>query len=274
MTTMRRVVFVWTAAVIALVGMAGIAHAQYGARPMGSTNSAVGENYKVEFSLGVWTSDPDIQVSSESLGIIGTRIDAVTDLGFKQETFRDWRVVLRPSKKFKFRFGYTPIHYEAESVLTRDVVFNGQKYTIGVPITSDLDWKVWKIGIEYDFVYGDRGFFGFVTDVKYTNARVDIISPITAEFSKVSVPIPTIGAVARVYLVKGLAVNGELTGMKLSYSDNEGKYIDFDTNVTYNFTNNVGAQFGYRKLHIEYTIDTDAGRAVLKGIYFGGVARF
>ena len=149
---MRRVVFVWTAAVIALAGTTGVAHAQYGARPMGSTSSAVGEDYHAEVSLGFWTPERDIQVASQSLGIIGTTIDAVTDLGFKSETFLVWNVVLRPSKKFKFRFGYTPIKYEAESVLTRDIIFNGQKYTVGIPVTSDLDWKVWKMGIQYDFV--------------------------------------------------------------------------------------------------------------------------
>ena len=183
----------------------------------------LGENYNVEVALDFWTPDRDIQVSSQSLGIIGTTIDAVTDLGFQSETFRDWNIVLRPSKKFKFRFGYTPIDYEAESVLTRDIVFNGQKYTLGLPITSDLDWKVWKIGLEYDFVYGEHGFFGFITDVKYTHAQVYIASPLTAEFTKVNAPIPTIGAIARVYPAKGLALTGEITGMKIATATTMGR---------------------------------------------------
>ena len=133
---------------------------------------------------------------------------------------------------------------------------------------------MWKIGLEYDFVYGEHGFFGFITDVKYTHARVDITNPLTAEFSQVNAPIPTIGAIARVYPAKGLALTGEITGMKISYSDNDGSYLDFDVNATYNFTNNIGAQFGYRKLNIEYTVDTDYGRMNLKGFYFGGVGRF
>ena len=274
MTTMRRVVFVWMATVIALAGTAGVARAQYGARPMGSTSSAVGENYHAEVSLGFWTPERDIQVASQSLGILGTTIDAVNDLGFESENFLVWNVVLRPSKKFKFRFGYTPIKYEAQAVLSRDIVFNGQRYTVGLPVNSELDWKVWKMGIQYDFLYGDHGFLGFITDVKYTKARVDLVSPITSEFSEVSVPVPTIGVAARIYPVKNLALNGEVTGLSITYSDNHGKYVDFDMNATFNFTNNVGAQFGYRKLNIKYTIDDDYGRMNLKGIYFGGVARF
>ncbi len=47
-----------------------------------------------------------------------------------------------------------------------------------------------------------------------------------------------------------------------------------------NFTNNVGAQMGYRSFDLGYTvrttttITTDSGSFVLKGLYFGAVARF
>jgi hypothetical protein len=41
-----------------------------------------------------------------------------------------------------------------------------------------------------------------------------------------------------------------------------------------NFTNNVGAQVGYRSLDLGYAIQTDIGEMVLKGMYFGIVARY
>ena len=61
----------------------------------------------------LWSPTPDIAITSESLGIIGSTIDFVTDLGIEKSTFKQIRVVLRPSTKHKFRFEYTPINYDS-----------------------------------------------------------------------------------------------------------------------------------------------------------------
>jgi hypothetical protein len=41
-----------------------------------------------------------------------------------------------------------------------------------------------------------------------------------------------------------------------------------------NFTNNVGAQLGYRSIDVFYEETRDAGTLKFKGWYFAGVARF
>ena len=55
---------------------------------------------------------------------------------------------------------------------------------------------------------------------------------------------------------------------------NRAKYYDFDLYGTVNFTNNVGAQVGYRSFDVLYKIEQDEGNLQLKGLYFGGVVRF
>ena len=42
----------------------------------------------------------------------------------------------------------------------------------------------------------------------------------------------------------------------------------------FNFTNNVGAQVGYRSFDVLYKVEQDEGNLQLKGLYFGGVVRF
>jgi hypothetical protein len=51
-------------------------------------------------------------------------------------------------------------------------------------------------------------------------------------------------------------------------------YIDWDTYGTVNFSNNFGAQVGYRSLDVNYTIERDFGDMALRGLYFNAVARF
>jgi hypothetical protein len=68
-----------------------------------------------------------------------------------------------------------------------------------------------------------------------------------------------------------------MVGMKIPDSvsqDYKAHYFDFDLYGTVNFTDNVGAQVGYRSLDVGYTIKTDTGAFLMKGLYFGGVVRY
>jgi hypothetical protein len=270
---MMRKLLVCVACVTVLVITSGVASAQYGVPP-GTSAGVSGEDYHVELAYALWFPDRDIVVSSESLGIIGSSINAVTDLGFQQETFQDLRVVLRPSRHFKFRFAYTPIKYEGDTLLTRTIVFNGQRYTVGLPVTSELDWKIFRFGIEYDFIARSRGFFGVILEGKYTDMDVMLTAPLINEFTHVKVPIPTIGAIGRVYVAKNVAITGELTGLKLTIDEDTGRYVEFDVNGLFNINRYVGVQGGYRMLSLEYAIEDDLGNLDLNGFYFGGVVRF
>src|SRR4051812_44984020 len=69
--------------------------AQYGAKPM--SDRATGETYHVEIGGFLWNPGPDIVITSEALGIIGSKIDFVTDLGIEKSTFRQLKLVLRPA---------------------------------------------------------------------------------------------------------------------------------------------------------------------------------
>ena len=48
-----------------------------------------------------WNADPDLIISSESLGIPGDDIDLVNDLGIEDKRLREFRLVLRPATKLQ-----------------------------------------------------------------------------------------------------------------------------------------------------------------------------
>ncbi|MFN8058936.1 MAG: hypothetical protein U0Q12_07200 [Vicinamibacterales bacterium] len=239
---------------------------------------AVGEDYHFEAQLGFWTPKPEITLSSASLGIVGSQIDFVKDLGIESARFREIRLIGRPAKKHKFRFAYIPINYGVtDARLTRTLTFNGVRYPIDIPVTAALTWKAYRFGYEYDFVYRDRGFVGVVVDTKYTDITATLSSRAANEFAHAKAPIPTIGGIGRVYVAPNVSITGELTGLKvgpIGDKQYEGRYFDFDLYGTANFTNNVGAQLGYRSLDVSYTIDRDNGTLKTRGFYFSGVVRF
>jgi hypothetical protein len=251
------------------------AQAQYGSR--GLSDRATGETYHVEVGGYFWNPKPDIVISSESLGIAGDEIDFVNDLGIAQKRFKQLKVVLRPATKQKFRFEYTPISYDALQTVTRSFVFNGQRYNIGVPVTTAVQWKAYRFGYEWDFVYRDRGFAGLLLDLKYTDVQATLSAPLVGiEFAHARAPVPAIGFIGRGYVAPNISITGEFSAFKTPKINDkyQGKFYDFDLYGTVNFNDNVGAQVGYRSFDVFYQIEKDTGDLVLKGLYFGAVLRY
>ena len=266
------------------------AQAQFAATPF--SDPATGERYHVEAAGALWNPTPTLIVASEALGIVGTQINAVTDLGVQKKRIGELRFVLRPGRKHKFRINYLPMTYTAQANVRREFTFNGIRYGLNLPVATDLSWKTWQVGYEYDFLYRDRWFVGFVMQAKITDVSLIFNSPITppsqlnvpcadqpdvVAHACVKAPIPAIGGIARVYVVPNISITGELVGFKIPENIDEryqAHYFDFDLYGTVNFNDYVGAQVGYRSLDVGYLIEKDRGDFKMKGIYFGGVVRY
>jgi hypothetical protein len=256
------------------------AAAQYSAPDY--SNAAIGEQYHVELSGTLWNPNLFGEISSEQFGLIGSRIDFLDDLGFTRTRFKDLRIVLRPTRKAKFRIQYTPIEYVAETTLRRTIVFNGIQFPVSVPIESSFAWKVWRFGYEYDIVYKSRGFVGVLLEGRYTqmdatlSTNSPIFNPQLSEFASARAPLPAIGVVGRAYVLPEVAVNFELTGFKLPNIDPQyrANYFDWDLSGTVNLSNNFGVQVGWRKMTTFLAIENDTGDLRFQGLWFGAAVRY
>ena len=264
-------------AALTLVAIPQIATAQF--RPV-AAEVAVGEKYHIEAAYGWWDAQPELIVNSESLGILGTDVDLINDLGIEKRRLGKFNVVLRPATKHRLKFERLPISYERDSFpVQRSFIFNGQSYSVGLPVTTSVDFTTYSFGYEYDFLYFPRGFIGANINMKLTNIDVDLRSPIGSEFFQQGAPIPAVGFAGRGYITKNFAVDGEFTFFRIPESleeqlDGDGSYNDFDIHGTYNINNYIGAQLGWRKTTIFYEAEFDRGDLKFSGIYFGGVVRY
>lgn len=275
MNTSGRRLYRWAVAAALLLCCAAPASAQY--KPRTLNDPATGESYHIEAGAGYWFPSADIIVSSEQLGIPGSQINAKRDLGLTDQRFPILDLQLRPARSHKFRFQYIPVSFTQTATLTQDIVFNGIRYRLGLPVNSTLDWKTYEFGYEYDFVVKNWGFVGFNLQAKYTDVQVRLASLIATEFAHARGPIPAIGGIARVYVVPNISITGEVSGFKIPDSIDSrynAHYVDIDIYGTLNFTNNVGVKGGYRSRDVGYLIKSDTGAFTLKGIYFGAVLRY
>ena len=241
-----------------------------------TSERAPAETYWVEAMGGFWNPAPNGLIQSEQFGQIGSEIDFVDDLGFAKKQFTDFRATLKPARKHKLRVQYVPVAYDNEAVFTRSIVFNGQRYDVGLPVNTTFEWKVWRFGYEWDFVSREKFFVGVILEAKYTQITAELISPVNNEFTSAKGPIPSIGGIVRIYPIPAASVTFELSGIKIPRIDDkyEAKYIDWDLGATYNIMRNVGVTAGYRVMDVMFLADRDGGEMTLKGPYFGGIVRF
>jgi len=235
-----------------------------------------GERYRIEVSGTLWNPSLVGLISSEQFGIIGDHIDFENDLGFTQTRFKDLRLVLRPGRKTKFRVQYTPVQYTASTSLDRDIVFNGINFPVSVPLNSTFSWKVLRVGFEYDALYTDRGYVGVLVEGRYTQLDAELSSVLSDEFTRLRVPLPAIGLVGRFYPVPELAINFEVSGFRVPDIDPDykGQYYDWDIHGTFNFTDYVGFQVGWRRMTTFLEIERDTGDLKFQGMWFGAAVRY
>lgn len=272
---MLRAVTSFVLAAVVLVCFAREAHAQY--QPYEVPQPATGESYHVEAGFYLWFSSPAIVIASESLGIPGTDIDLVEDLGIDSRRLKEIRVVLKAGRKHKFRFNWLPASYDGSAVLGRTLVFNGIRYDVDEAVDSRLEWNNVRFGYEYDIVARDRGFFGLSFGALYTDVDLRLVSGVNDEFVQAKGFVPSGSAIARVYVVSNISITGEVGAIYLPSAFEQDVDIsgwDLDVYGTVNFTDHFGAQVGYRHFTASYTGEADRGDLTLKGFYFGGAARF
>ena len=272
-----RVYVVLTLGALGLLAAPQLAAAQY--RPV-KTGVGIAEDYHIEAAYNWWNATPELIVSSESLGILGTDVDLISDLGIKKHRLGKLDIVLKPSKKHRFKYQHLPVKYETDAFpVSRSFIFNGQRFNIGLPVTTTVDFSTDSFAYEYDFIHRARGFIGASLNMKLTNIDVDLKSPIGAEFFKQSAPIPAFGFAGRGYVTPNVAVDAEMTFFRIpkrfqEQLEGDGSYNDFDIHATYNANKYVGTQMGWRKTTIFYVTSTDKGDLKFSGLYFGGVIRY
>jgi hypothetical protein len=239
-------------------------------------SAPVGERYWIELTGGWWQPDLTGIIASDRLGLIGSAIDFVTDLGFDTSRNGDVRLVLRPARKHKFRFQYTPTDFAGDSVLTRDISFAGQVYPVSLPIQSLLTWTVVRFGYEWDFFYKPRGFVGLLLDVRKTDLTAAIESIVASGEVIGRAPFPALGLVARVHPTRRLAIGFEISGLKLTDLSPEHAFTmsDLEFSATYNLSRFAGLTGGWRRMNTSLVFESDRGELDFRGIWFGAVVRY
>lgn len=225
----------------------------------------------------LWTPTPELTIDTEQVNNLAgtTAVDFVQEFNIQNVRFKEFRSVLKPSRKHEIRVSHVPAEYTAASTLHRTITYKGVTFPVTLPATAHLKWDLWRFGYQYNFVTTQHALAGFITEVKYNHVTGDITSSIGSASADQTAPVPTIGLLVRGYVQKYVSLTGEFSGLKVPHVKSfDGRFWELDLYATGSITKYIGVQGGYHSVQAHYVVDTEAGDLLLKGPYFGGMVRF
>ena len=233
----------------------------------------------VSLKAGYLMLSPEGSFAADGNVLSGTMIDLEKDLGFDDSESYFVEGALNFGA-FRLAVSYLPLEFSGSGLLTRNIVFNDQTFEANAQTTSEVKIDIIDAGLTWNIINIDdlptRIQIGPELSVKYVEADltmtgVEALSGISiTETESAKVPIPTLGARARIGFSDFLALVG-----RVSYSEyQDNRFLDAEAQVEFSPTPLVGIFGGYR--YFDINVD-DSGvfvDATFSGPFAGAFIRF
>lgn len=172
----------------------------------------------LEFEGRYWIPDLRGKVKAAET-FIDTEVDLKRDLDIKDENFPEGRLTWYTGPKSKIRLAYTQAGFEGDEILNRTVEFNGQTYTVGTRVETDVKVRYLRLGWAWQFIDIGKGTvkLGTLLEGKGFSGKIsleapDLSSPVK-ESEKFLFGLPTIGVALDINPHKILNIFGEVSGL-------------------------------------------------------------
>ncbi|MDI6784557.1 MAG: hypothetical protein QME64_10745 [bacterium] len=235
--------------------------------------------FRMEFEGRYWMPELTSKAKVTEAGVVGTEIDLVSDLGFEDQDFPEGRLSWYLGANSKIRAAYTQFNYDGDNQITRTFNFNGEVYTVGTRVISDLNVQYLRVGWIWNFINTEQGKFklGAILEGKgiWLDAKVDApnVVPAISQEEEVVVGLPTLGATVEIAPVPKFTIFGEISGLP---AGDFGYCFDAEAGVKIAPVANFCIIGGYRVLDVkgEDSDTDDFVKVKLKGAFAGASLRF
>ena len=163
------------------------------------------------FEMGVrgyyWFPELSGDIRVDDAGIIGTKLDFEDDLGIDDESFPVIEVFAGIGKHH-FSLAFFNADYDGDTVLTRDIYFNGELFQANERVVSSLEYDHYDVMYRYDLFDLENllagGSLGLVARVMVFDGSASVASATVTAKEDFTVPIPMVGANFHVGILKDI----------------------------------------------------------------------
>lgn len=223
---------------------------------------------------GYQLMSPKGEFAAEVNGI-GTRINMEDDLHFDDSQGVVAEAALQLGN-FRLSAGYMPLSFSGEGALNQDISFDGQIFTANTNVSSDVEIKLYDIGLTWYLINTAatpvKFKLGPELAIKIADADVsmtDLATGIKEEASGIA-PIPTLGLRSQLAL-------GDMFGIVaragyITYNGNS--FLDAEAQLEFSPVPMVGIYAGYRLFDIKVDENDIFLDLQFSGPFLGMVVRF
>ncbi len=230
----------------------------------------------VELEGRYWIPDLRGKVKG-SEAFTDTTIDFKRDLGIKDENFPEARLTWHIGPNSRIRLAYTQADFEGDEILDRSIEFNGQTYTVGTRVDTDVKVRYLRLGWVWQFIDIGKGAvkLGTLLEGKGFWGRVSLeapnLTPSVKESEKFLFGLPTIGAVLDIHPHPMVNIFAEGSGLT---AGSYGYVYDAEAGVKLIPVKYVTIIGGYRIFDIKARHGDDHAKLRFHGPFAGATIRF
>lgn len=228
----------------------------------------------VSIKLGCQLLQPDGSIAGNDHGS-GVKLDADSDLDWDDSVDLIAELALHWGDS-RLSFSYMPIEFSGNDTITFNGKYNGQLFTVGDRVSSDVTLDLYDVGYTYYFINMDDVPTRFQLGVEFAVklADIEVVFNDSAagihENNSVLAPLPTIGVRSRIALADFVGLSGRAG--YLEYDDNH--FLDADVQLEFSPVPMAGIYVGYRFFDLEVDESDVYVNMEYSGPYLGIMARF
>jgi len=235
-----------------------------------------GEHPLIEVDGRYWM--PNLEASVRVVeSDIGAEFNAKDDLGVDDENFPDGRIIWNASPNSRIRLGYTQIEYSGSQDVTRSIDFNGQTYSAGTLVESELKLNYIRLGWIWQFInmFDEKLKLGPIVEAKGIMAEVSLdapnLTPAVSESEEFAGGLPTAGLALDIAPIEQVNLFCEASGL---YVGDYGYFLDAEAGVEFKPIKYVSIIGGYRIIDMKIEDEPSFANVRMDGPFAGGKINF
>jgi hypothetical protein len=178
------------------------------------------------FELGVrgyyWFPEMSGVIRVDDAGIVGTELDLENDLGIDNDSYPVIEVFAGIGKHH-LSLAFYNLDYDGDTVLTKDIYFNGELFQANERIASSLEYDNYDVMYRYDLIDLENflagGSLGLVGRLMVFDGSASMASATVTTKENFTAPIPMVGANFHVGILKDI-IEARVLVAGVGYSDN------------------------------------------------------
>lgn len=228
----------------------------------------------LSIKAGYQMLEPDGSIAGND-NVIGVKLDTDDDLDWDDSEDLLAELALQWGNS-RLSFSYMPIEFSGTNPVTVEGTYNGQSFSIGDTVASDVKLDLYDIGYTYYLLNMDDVPTRFQLGVEFAIKVADIEIAFDSndagiqESESVVAPLPTVGLRTRIALADLLGISA-----RAGYLEYDGNnFLDADVQLEFSPLPLAGIFVGYRFFDLEVDESDIYVDLEFSGPYAGVMVRF